>query len=140
MNLLFESKYQKIIYHEDVNAIEQRFNELSNEIFGDEYIKEIESYGKIIQEFNQENKTCHKLIINILDGGPAMSPKIQEFMHNDFYPRIVKAGITTKAYCFGEEIIANLSVEMTAEENPKSQFVFEYFSDLEVAKAWLKGK
>lgn len=135
---LLENDFQKVLFHDDLGICEQRFKPASEMLFGDNYIREVSLFGDTILKARKEENPFYKLIINTLAGGPTMEPKVQDFMHNDLYPKLVKAGITTKAYCLGEEIIAKLSVELTADNDPKKQFNYQFFSSLEDGIAWLK--
>ncbi|MEO9485315.1 MAG: hypothetical protein ABJG47_17790 [Ekhidna sp.] len=138
MKTLLENEYQEILLHEDLGVFEERFKEASSHIFGEDYIREVSFFGKAIVENQSKEQPFSKLIINTLAGGPTMEPQVQQFMHEEFYPMILKAGIRHKAYCLGPEIIAKLSVELTVDNDPRQQFNYQFFATLEESMAWLQ--
>jgi hypothetical protein len=138
MEALFVNDYQAIYYYEDLGALEQRFTAKSTRISGDTYMDEMRIFNRLIEANQTEDKKINKLIINILAGGPTMEPKVQEWMHRYFYQQIAKMGIKYKAYCVGEEILANLSIELTAEDDPNDLFKYKYFESLKDGLAWLE--
>lgn len=125
MKSFFKNEYQEIFLHEEEGIFEERFTEASSEIFGDAYIREVSIFGDLIKE-NQPEIPYHKLIINTLNGGPTMEPRVQEFMHSTLYPKLWGYGIRAKAYCLGAEIISKLSVELTAKGNTNKENEFSY--------------
>ena len=138
MKTLLENEYQEILFHEDLGIFEERFKEASAHIFGKDYIREVSLFGKAIVDNQSKDKPHTKLIINTLAGGPTMEPQVQQFMHDEFYPMILEAGIKHKAYCLGPEVISKLSVELTADSDPKQQFNYRFFATFEEGVDWLK--
>lgn len=135
---LLETEYQRILMYDDLRICEQRFKKASQLLFGDDYIREVSLFGDLIIKSQTPENPFYKLLVNTLDGGPTMEPRVQEFMHHDLYPKLVEAGITTKAYCLGHEIIAKLSIELTADNDPIKQFNYKFFATLEEGIEWLK--
>lgn len=138
MKILLETEYQEILFHDELGIFEERFKPASSEIFGKDYIQEVSLFGRAIVENQPEGQPHSKLIINTLAGGPTMESQVQQFMHEEFYPTILKAGIKHKAYCLGSEIVAKLSVELTADNDPRKQFNYRFFATLEEGIEWLK--
>ena len=138
MKTLIETEYQEILFYEDQGIFEQRFKEASKYIFGEDYIREVSLFGRAMVENQTDNKSHSKLIINTLAGGPTMEPIVQQFMHKKFYPMLIETGIKHKAYCLGAEVISKLSVELTAENDPRQQFNYKFFATLEEGLDWLK--
>ncbi|MFT5821269.1 MAG: hypothetical protein ACI8ZM_002521 [Crocinitomix sp.] len=139
MKQLFENQFQTIYLHENLDVFEQRFKSDSQNIFGEAYIKEMRIFGDYMNTHQTPDKKISKIIINTLDGGPTMEPSVQKWMHDIFYPQISENGIKSKAYCMGEEIVAKLSIELTAEDDPNAMFKFQFFSSLEDGINWLSA-
>ncbi|MEP1097142.1 MAG: hypothetical protein ABJG78_18655 [Cyclobacteriaceae bacterium] len=140
MKTLFKNNYQEILLHPELGIFEQRFLPASQDLFGDDYIREVSIFGETIQKNQSDENPYPNLIVNTLNGGPTMEPKVQEFMHAEFYPMIFDAGIRTKAYCLGDEILSKLSVELTAENDPNSKFKYKFFANLEEGMDWLRNQ
>lgn len=137
MKTLLENRYQTILLYESEGIFEERFKKASSDINGKNYIREVSLFGKAISENQPEGQPYSKLIINTLAGGPTMEPHVQKFMHEEFYPILLEAGIRHKAYCLGPEIISKLSVELTASDDPRQQFNYQFFATLEAGIEWL---
>ena len=138
MILLDENEFMGVYRHDDINAFEQRFKNASIDLFGEGYINQMRIFGKLIGSEIESGHAYPNIIINTTENGPTMEPEVQEWMHNTFYPLLVDYKITTKAYCLGEEILSKLSVELTAGDDPNSQFKFKFFSNLDDGIEWLR--
>lgn len=139
MKILFKNEFQEIFLDTELGIFEEQFQTASEELFGDDYIREVSIFGEMIQKNQPEDSPYTNLIVNTLKGGPTMEPKVQEFMHTTLYPKIWDAGIRNKAYCLGEEIISKLSVELTADNNPTGKFKYKFFATREEGVDWLKS-
>lgn len=140
INVLYENEYQQVLSYPDEGIYEQRFKAASEVLFGEDYIREVKIFGEQIVATQNPESPFRKLVVNTLDGGPTMEPMVQEFMHAEFYPMLVEAGITTKAYCLGAEILSKISVELTAENDPRKQFNYKFFATLEEGLEWIRNQ
>ena len=138
--IIFENDFQQVVVYNELGIYEERFKAISAELFGDSYIREVTLFVDMVIAANEDGKSIQKLIISTIEGGPTMEPRVQDYMHEELYPRLAQSGVTAKAYCLGEEIISKLSVELTADSDPNKLFDYKFFATIEEGIDWLKSK
>ena len=67
-----------------------------------------------------------------------ISPEIQKWIDEKIFPRYIKAGVKKFAYIMSSDMVAQLSIEQTMEEQQASQgFQTNYFDNEADARKWL---
>lgn len=132
MKNLFQNEFMKLNYYAEISTLEQEFLPRSEELFDRFYKEQMLIFLKRVEEHLPK-----QLIINILKGGPTMNPEIQQWMQDNVYNHLFDLGVKRKAYILGEELVAQLSIKQTAEEDPNQKFEYSYFSDHAKALEWL---
>jgi len=62
---------------------------------------------------------------------------MQDWTNSTIFPKLISAGITKIAFLVSNEILSQLSIEQTLEENNASTFAIKYFDIEADAKKWL---
>ncbi|MEL7004288.1 MAG: hypothetical protein AAFN93_16345 [Bacteroidota bacterium] len=134
METVFQNEYMNIHYYGEIRTLEQEFLPKSEELFDRFYQEQMLGFLEFAKV-----KLPVQLIINVLKGGPTMNPEIQKWMQDNYYDHLVEIGVKRKAYLLGEELVAQLSIKQTAEEDPNQKFEYSYFSDHNDALEWLSS-
>lgn len=80
-----------------------------------------------IEKFHDDTSNFNFIIV----------PRLQEWVNEQIFPRFIQAGLRKYALIVSEEIIAQLSIEQTMDEESTSSFQVKYFEDTEKAFIWL---
>ena len=68
-----------------------------------------------------------------------ISPELQTWTNETFFPPILGIGLTKAAFLVSSELVTQLSIEQTMEEANDSPFITQYFDDIEEAKTWISS-
>jgi len=132
MQELHNSKFQRIIFDEETGIMDETWKPETKNMDDEEFKNEIG------HQLDATLDVKPRLVItNTLEMLYVISIEMQEWMNSVIFPQYMKVGIEKVAILLSEQIIAQLAVEQTMEEEQGSQFEFSYFSNLEEAQAWL---
>lgn len=68
-----------------------------------------------------------------------ISPELQEWYNENIVPQHLQAGVASMAFVMSKEIIAQMSIEQTMEEDSAQSQQTNFFDDLDEAKTWLSN-
>ncbi len=106
----------------------------ASEDMDDKYFQTINlTYVELAQKH-----TLQGLCIDIQHFTYTIHPDIQEWVANEILPQLINLGIKRIAFNVSQDMIAQLSVEQTMEENTEIPLQVFYFSEISEAEAWLK--
>lgn len=71
--------------------------------------------------------------------GP-MAREDQEWLNNDWFPRMVKAGMRRMAVMVPHKVVTQMTVRRVLSKVGHKEFTLAYFDDLEDARNWLGSK
>lgn len=71
--------------------------------------------------------------------GP-MAPEDQDWVNNDWFPRMIKAGMTRMAVIVARKVVTQMTVRRVLSKVGNKDFTAAYFDDLEDARNWLGSK
>jgi hypothetical protein len=126
--IYFDKKFLQIEYLEDIHAGIGNWNGFVSE---NDYK---EGLNKMI-DFYIEKKVS-KWIAN-LSKMEAISPELQEWANNDWFPRALKAGVQYMAIIVPEDVFNQFAVENIMTKVGEA-LTTHYFSNVDDAKKWIK--
>lgn len=133
METLYDSEFQTISFDQETCILHERWKpeteKMNDTIFKTEMLNQLKAA-----------KTAHpqSVITDTLQMNYVISVKMQEWMNITIFPEFIQSGITKIAILLTEELITQLSVEQTMEEEEGSKFSVLYFSDKKEAEKWLQ--
>lgn len=132
MKNLYESRYMNLKFNEQKNIIEETWHSASKEMTEEEFKDEI---LKTLKYMNENRPKFY--LVNSKDLKFAIAPKVQEWMHQNFIIPFVKIGVKKAAFVISEELVTEMSVEQTTEEDKEGKFKRQFFNNYEKALKWL---
>ena len=93
---------------------------------------EMEQYTKMVEKYKPT-----KALIDTLQFGFIIAPKVQEWTNENLFPRILALGVKRVAILLPEEIVLQLALEQVMTESLGIEFETKYFSNEAEARSWL---
>lgn len=129
---VYESAYQIIYFFEDKKLLQKEWL-LTTEYMPDPaFQSEVEKIAEM-----QEKYKATKFHDNTTNFAFPISPKLQTWVNETIFPRFITAGLMRYAIIVSQELIAQLSIEQTMEEENASKFQVKYFENPDKAHQWL---
>jgi len=126
--IYYDTEYLKIEYLEDLHAgIGNWFGFVEDENYKAGLNKMIDFY---------KEKKVNKWIAN-LTKMEAISPELQDWANNDWFPRAIEAGVKYMAIVVSEDVFNQLAVENIMTQ-VTDVITTHYFSSVDEAKEWMK--
>lgn len=126
------SAFQRIQIDESLRLLrKQWFAETAN-MSEAVFCSEVETIAQMaeqyqIEKLHDDTTNFHFIIV----------PRLQEWVNEKVFPRFIQAGLRKYALIVSEEIVVQLSIEQTMDEESTSSFQIKYFDDAEKATSWL---
>lgn len=132
MEILFENNYLKVLFDASNALVEQRWLSATENMNDAEFRATISEYGKQL-----EAKRPDKVLVNVVDLNFAVMPETQNWVDENINSIGVKIGLKAVAMLMPKELIAQLSVEQTMEEEQGKALHTRVFSNRQAALDWL---
>lgn len=129
---VYESNYWIIYFEDDNKLIRTVWNENSAKLTKDLYQKEMSEYAAQVEK----NKPS-RLMVDSQKFFFPITPDLQEWTNNQIFPRVLAAGLRKVAIILTPDIISQMSLEQTMEEDTGLQFQTKYFDSEEESRKWL---
>ncbi len=133
MTILYESKYQQIIFYPEVSLLENIWYPKSASMNDQEYQAEMYQLSTFFKTHLPE-----KQLIDTLYFLFPISPDLQHWTdENILKPHSKSTRLKKVALLMSTEIFSQVSIEQTMEEPHGRLFNTRYFDDKDSARAWL---
>ncbi len=129
---IYESKYVKMDYCDENGIFELTWLPASEDMTDEDYKVEHKEFLRIILDNKVE-----KVLGNVRDLAFVVNPDLQEWMNENIFIPIIKAGSMVFGLVASEQLISQLSIEQLMDEEIGKQIPTKYFSDRDEAKNWL---
>lgn len=126
---LFEEKYLTIHHNEEVSCIHMQWTGFATT----EHYK----HGMNTGLEKVREKKVSKWLADMADMG-AISPEDQKWTNEDWFPRLLGAGIRTAAVVTSKDVFNQLAVKKIGQDMTDNSYTMYFFDNLEEAKEWLK--
>jgi hypothetical protein len=126
---LFEEKYLTIHHDENINCIHMQWTGFAA---SQNYKNGMNTGLEKVKE-----KKVTKWLANMTDMA-VITPDDQKWTNEDWFPRLLEAGIRTAAVVMSKDIFNQLAVKKIGEEMTDNSYTMHFFGDLEEAKKWLR--
>ena len=133
MKLVYESEYMQLYFNSENKVIEEKWHETTKKMRAKEFKKEILTTLKYMRDNNAE-----LYLVDTKNFIFTISVEIQEWMHKNFIVPFIQAGIKKAAFVMPEELITQLSIEQTTEEDTQNKFKRDFFTSKKEALKWLE--
>ncbi len=129
---VYKSKYLHLAFFAEQELIEMTWLPPTDSMTEDEYKKEFLNYLDIILSLRPK-----KIIADTRTMFFPIRPEIQEWINQTIFPPSLEMGLNKAAFVMSEEMISQISIEQTMEENEGVKFITRYFDNKEEAKEWI---
>ncbi len=129
---VFRNKYCALSYTEKSQTLDQIWSAETENMTLEDY-KNVQLNTVKLFEYN-----CAKRIyVYLKDFRWAITPDVQIWTNDNIIKPLVKAGILKISYIVPKDLIAQLSMEQTLEEDTEQKFPYKYFTTENEARNWL---
>ena len=126
---LFQEKHLTIHHDKDVNCIHMQWTGFaSTQKYKDGMNTGLEKV---------EEKQVTRWLADMVNMA-AITPDDQKWTNEDWFPRMLEAGIRISAVVTSKDIFNQIAVKKIGEEMTNNSYTMHFFDNLEEAKAWLK--
>ncbi|WP_027000131.1 hypothetical protein [Eisenibacter elegans] len=130
---VYKSDYQVIRFYAEQGIMAKQWTPDTLNMDEVTFVSEVE---KIAETAEQHKAQC--IMDDTSKFAFPITPKLQEWVDTQVFPRFIAAGLKKYALLVSEEMIAQLSIEQTMEgEKGEQAFEIAYFSEAEAAMKWL---
>lgn len=126
---LFEEKHLTIHHDQETECIHMQWTGFAN---SQKYRHGMNTGLEKVKE-----KKVSKWLANMSEMG-AIMPEEQKWTNEDWFPRLLDAGIRTAAVVMSKDIFNQLAVKKIGEDMTDNSYTMCFFYNLEEAKVWLK--
>jgi hypothetical protein len=126
------STFQQIQVDESQKLLRKHWFKESANMSEEDFRSEVEVIAQIAEQYRIE-----KFHDDTTNFGFVILPRLQEWVNEKIFPRFVQSGLRKYAIIISEEMIAQLSIEQTMEEDNADSFQVKYFNNSEKAVNWL---
>lgn len=131
METLYESKYKTTYYEPELSLITNIWT--PEDMVDEKFQEEILGWVELVEKYKPKF-----LIADTSNFGYAVGIEMQEWTNTQVFPRLIAAGVKKFAIVESKEMLAQLSLEQTMEEEDTGAFMHKFFSSIDEAKEWLK--
>lgn len=132
MKTLHDSEFQRIEFDEKSGILYEIWKIKSEDMTPLDFQNEMQQQ---VQAARQAKSRA--ALTDTLDMRFPIVPEMQEWLNENIFPQFIELGMKRIAFLMSREMITQLSVEQTMEEETGSQFEMRYFSDQQEAERWL---
>ncbi len=129
--LLHKSKFVEITLEEENSLIIDKFLPETYKMNIDEFKKEMFIFVEMCEKYCPKRELVYLMQMEFI-----ISPDLQEWMNREIFPRYLNI-IKRMAFLVPTEIVIQISVEQTMEEETGSKFLQAYFDSEIEARKWL---
>lgn len=134
MKQIYKTDYQTINLLEDGSIINNVWSPSTATLDEEGFKKEIEHFEAQISQHKPKAILGDTLQLRF-----PISPEVQQWIGEFLFPSVARAGVKKYAVIVSVDLITQLSVEQTVDEEKSGSFVFRYFSDSNKALEWLRA-
>ncbi|MCU0393708.1 MAG: hypothetical protein MUE81_21560 [Thermoflexibacter sp.] len=135
MRILREGKFKSSFFDEENQIFIDVWNEATADMKLDEFREELQIQTNFIIQTGAK-----LLILDTTNFRYSIVPEVQEWIANHIFPQWVEIKVAKVAIMVSSELIPQLSIEQTIEEETSGTFKTFYFDKREKAIDWLLGK
>ncbi len=129
---VYKSQYMHLAFFAELELIEMTWFPSTDNMTEEEYKQELLNYLDLVLKFRP-----NKVIGDTRNLFFAIVPELQEWINQTIFPPILEVGVKKVAFIMSQEIVAQLSIEQTMEEQEGLKFISAYFDNKESAKDWV---
>lgn len=130
----YKSTFQTIRVYEDLKLLAKEWTTDTEYMSEQKFKEEVEKIAEVAEKYKVEK--FHDNTTNFLF---PISPELQTWVNESIFTRFIAAGLRKYALIVSKEMIAQLSIEQTMEEDNASNFQVKYFDSPEKASEWLQS-
>ncbi|WP_375563204.1 STAS/SEC14 domain-containing protein [Bernardetia sp. OM2101] len=126
---LFEEKYLTIHHDQEVECIHMQWTGFAT---SQKYKQGMNTGLEKVKE-----KKVIRWLANMVEMG-AITPEDQKWTNEDWFPRLLGAGVRIAAVVMSKDIFNQLAVKKIGKDMTDNTYTMHFFESLEEAKEWLK--
>ena len=132
---VYKSDYVTVYFHEHSSILESIWTELSVEMTPSLIKRELAARLDLVQKHKPK-----ALLNNAKKFYYRIPPDSQEWISKNVLQKYVEAGIRKSAYIISTDVIAQISIEQTIQEEVNRDYQIRYFDTKQQAFKWLVKK
>ncbi len=129
---VYKSDYQSIYVDVAQKLLKKEWYATTDNMKTPTFMIEVEKIAELAEKYQVERFHDDTTLFSY-----PIAPDVQTWVNEEIFPRFIKAGLKKYAIIVSKEMIAQLSIEQTMEENNASSFQVKYFDNATKAQAWL---
>lgn len=129
--VLYQSEFVEIIYEAQNSLIIDKFLSNSENMEDEDFKKDMMAFVELCEKHKPSRELVH-----LLEMRYTIAPAMQQWMNTVIFPHYENI-IKRMAFLVPTELIAQLSVEQTMEEEAGQKFLQKYFDSEADARSWL---
>jgi len=135
MEKIYESNYMTLYFHSKSGIIEEVWNSHSEKMLEEEFQKEILTTLKYMKAHQAKYYLVDAKLLFF-----TIPIELQTWMYQNFITPFIQLGIHHATFVMSDEMITQLSIEQTTDEESEEVFKRKFFTNKEEALNWLKNK
>ena len=130
---LYKSEYMTIVYHEELSILECIWSQLSVEMTSQILQREMTARWKYIDQFRPLN-----ILVDAKYFYYKIPPDMQTWIYTNFRSKYTDEGVYKLAFIISVDVVAQISIEQSIQEDRDPKFQIQYFDDRDNAIKWFK--
>ncbi|WP_045113132.1 hypothetical protein [Microscilla marina] len=130
--IIYESQFIQIEFFKQSNSSLVTWSSKSIDMDESIYKTEMMNYLQATLKAKPDRSIIDTRLLNF-----PISPELQAWTNEAFFPPLLSIGLTKAAFLVSTEFVTQLSIEQTVEDAEDNPFTTRYFDNLEEAKSWL---
>jgi hypothetical protein len=131
---VYKSDYQLIHVDVEKKLLKKEWYATTDTMKTPAFMREVEKIAELAEKYSVEKFHDDTTLFAY-----PIAPDVQTWVNEEIFPRFIKAGLKKYAIIVSKEMIAQLSIEQTMEENNASSFQVKYFDNPTKAQHWLEA-
>ncbi|WP_281612521.1 hypothetical protein [Flammeovirga sp. SubArs3] len=117
-----------------------QWKDAGSEMNDEEFMDHISSFAKLV-ETDGVNNRISGFVVDTRAYHYVMNLDVQKWHDDVIVPKYIASGITKIAFCLSGDLIRDLSIEQTFDEDKaqSGEIQIQYFQELRKATAWVEG-
>lgn len=126
---VYESDFLKVEILKDLSLVKMIWLPQTEKMDLEQYQEEFLNYRDIILEYKPE-----KAIVDTVQMNFRITPDIQEWTNETIFPFLTSRKV---AFLVSSDMIVQMGIEQTMEEEEGAKFQTQYFDEYELAQNWI---
>ncbi len=131
MEILYQSAFKTTTYEAELSLITNIWTDKPMETW--DFQNEILVWADLVEKYKPKNLIADTKKFNFI-----VSVELQTWTNHVIFPRLINSGVLKFAVIETDDVVNQMSLEQTMEEETTGQFRYLFFKTMEEARNWVK--